>query len=255
MGAGKYVAAYRQIVDGLFERIVDEEFGALEKAAELMIETIEKNKLIHVSGTGGHSFMAAEEMFCRAGGLVPVNPIFEQGLTIVNGALRSIMIERIPDYMHHVLEYYGVGQGDVIIVVNAYGINSATIDTALEGHRRGAKVIAVSSSEFSLRIPKDHPARHPSKKNLHELSEVDVHIDCKMPYGDASVAFEEMEQKVGPVSTLVNMFVLNELVITSVAGMVERGIKAPVWTSANIPGGDEKNQEYIDAYFDRIKHL
>lgn len=255
MRAREYVEQYRSVVEMLHRKIVDEEFEALQKAANLMVDAIAEDRLIHVVGTGGHSFLSAEEMFCRAGGLANINPIFEQGLAITMGGLRSLLVERLPNYMPHVLEYYGVNDGDVLIVVNAYGINGATIDAALEGKRRGAKVIAISSPQFSNQIPADHVARHPSKKNLHELAEVDVHIDCKMPYPDAIIEFESLEQRVAPVSNLCNFFVVNQLVIVTVATLIEKGIEPPIWTSGNIPGGDEKNEVIIDKYFNRIKHL
>ena len=34
-----------------------------------------------------------------------------------------------------------------------------------------------------------------------------------------------------------------------------RGIKAPCWSSANTPGGDEKNAAYLEKYSPRIKML
>ncbi len=48
---------------------------------------------------------------------------------------------------------------------------------ALTVKASGAKVIGVSSIEHATTCPSDYPARHPSKKNLHEI--VDVHIDSK----------------------------------------------------------------------------
>ena len=250
-----YLGAYRSKVGELFEAVIANNIHALEAAARLLVQAVRDDKLIYVVGPGGHSSIAAEEMFCRAGGLVPISPILEQGNALSQGALRSMKMERIPGYMIPVLEYYGVGEGNVLIVVNAYGMNCATIDAAIQGKQRGAKVIGISSREFSEQIPDNHPARHPSKKNLHELGEVDVHIDSRMPFGDAVLSFEGMKQTVGPVSTLLNVFVVNELVIAAVALMCEEGIKPPVWTSANVPNGDEENQQYADAYYSRIKHL
>jgi uncharacterized phosphosugar-binding protein len=255
MEARKYVDEYFHTLVDLYKKILEDEFENITAAAELLVQAIKDDHLIHIVGSGGHSFMAAEELFYRTGGLVPINPIFEQGLTVVHGALRSTMIERLPGYMVPVLDYYRVGKDDVLFVVNAYGINCATIDSALEGKKRGAKIIAVSSSEFAKNTPSDHPARHPSKKSLHELEDLDIFIDNKMPYGDAVIAYPGFAQKVGPVSSMVNFFVLNEIVIAAVAGMLEADMKPPVWTSMNVPDGAEKNKQHIERYFDRIKHM
>lgn len=250
-----YCKQYSQTLTALFGKIIEEEWENIDSAADLIADTVASDHLIHVLGSGGHSFMAAEEMFYRTGGLVPVNPIFEQGFSVVNGALRSTLMERIPNYVKPVLDYYRLEKNDILILVNAYGMNCVTIDTALECERRGVKVVGVSSLDFSSKVPKDHPARHPSKKNLSEIQSLAVHIDNKMPYGDGVITFDNLDQVVGPVSTQVNTFILNEMVVASVAKLLERGIKPPVWTSMNTPGGAEKNKDFVEKYFTRIKHL
>lgn len=248
----KYTEFYRDTVIGLLQKIEEKEQGAIDKATDLMARAIKEDKLIHVIGPGGHSNMGAYELFYRAGGLVPVNAILDPGTLISMGALRSTIIERTPGYGISVLDAFYVKDG-VLIVVNAYGINAMCIDVALEARRRGVATIGVTSKAFAEKVPPDHPARHPSKKNLFEV--VDVHVDCHMPYGDAVVSIEGLQQKVGPVSTLVNCFTLNLLVIKTVEKLVAQGITPPVWTSGNIPGGDEANQKYIERYRGRIRLL
>ena len=248
----KYTEFYRDTVVGLLQKIEKEEQGAIDRAADVMAQAIKEDKLIHVIGPGGHSNMGAYELFYRAGGLVPVNAILDPGTLISMGALRSTIIERTPGYGIAVLDAFYVDEG-VLIVVNAYGINAMCIDVALEARRRGVATIGVTSKAFAEKVPPDHPARHPSKKNLFEV--VDIYVDCHMPYGDAVVSIGELQQKVGPVSTLVNCFTLNLLVIKTVEKLVAQGITPPVWISANIPGGDEANRKYIENYRGRIRLL
>ncbi len=232
-------------------KIYKEEKENIEKAARILANAIKEDRLIHVFGTGGHSHMGAEELFYRAGGLVPINPILDPGIMLSYGGPRSTIIERIPEYCSKVMKLYDMKKGDPIIIVNAYGINSCTIDAALEAKRRGLIVIAITSPEFSKKIPPDHPARHPSKKNLYELA--DIVIDCKMPFGDAVVDIEGFPQKVAPISTILISFVLNALVARTVEILLKEGITPPVWMSANIPGGDEFNKKWIEKYRSRIK--
>lgn len=243
---------YRDKVVSLYEKIVKEESASIARAAELLASAIEKDQLIHVIGPGGHSNMGAEEMFYRAGGLVPVNAILDPGTLLAMGAVRSTIIERTPGYGISVLNAFNVNDG-VLVIVNAYGINSMCIDVALEARRRGVPTVGITSREFAERIPPDHPARHPSKANLCDV--VDVHIDCHMPYGDAVVHVEEIGKYIGPVSTLVNLFTLNLLVIKTVELLVNRGVEVPIWTSANTPGGDEANRLYLEKYRPRVKLL
>ena len=247
---------YRSKILGLLQEIADKEGESIKKAGRLIAEALSKDKLVYVYGTGGHSYMGAEEMFYRTGGIVPVNAIFDPGVSLSFGATRSTFVERQPGYAKGVLEYYGVGEGDVLVVVNAYGINGVTIDAAIEGKKRGAKVIAITSPTFSKFIPPDHPARHPSKKSLFELDEVDVVIDNHMPVGDAVVELEGLGgAKVGPSSTMVNAFAINCMVVSAIEAMLEMGLEPPVWISSNMPGGDEANRKFIEENTSRIKHL
>lgn len=248
----KYLEQYSNGISSLFKEIVADESGALVRAAGLMGSAIMDGKLIHVIGTGGHSNIGAYEMFWRAGGLVPINAILDPGTALLHGAVRSSAIERLGGYAKAVLDAYRVVDG-VIIIVNAYGINSMTIDVALEARSRGIKSIAVSSTSFGKNVPKDHPARHSSGKNLYELA--DVFVDTHMPYGDAIVEFEGLDQKVAPSSTLTNCFAVNLLVVATVEYLISHGFKPQLWQSANIPGGDQANKAFQDEYGYRIKHL
>jgi len=247
-----YTEEYFRQISAMFATTVSESSEAIERAAALMGEAIMQDKLIHVIGTGGHSNLGAEEMFWRAGGLVPINAILDPGTLISNGAIRSNHVERSRGYAKTVLDAYRVHDG-VLIIVNAYGINTMTIETALEAKQRGLSTIGVTSRSFGEKVPKDHPARHPSGKNLFEI--VDVFVNSWMPYGDAIVAFEGMEQKVAPSSTLANCFTVNLLVIETVRYLREHGFAPPLWQSANTPGGDEANAAFQNRYIGRIKHL
>ena len=152
-----------------------------------------------------------------------------------------------------VVNDYGIGKGDLLVVVNAYGINSATIDAALTAKENGAKVIGVSSVEHASTCPLDHPARHPSKKNLHDI--VDCHVDCKVKLGDATIKLEGFEQKIGALSTYANAYVMNSIVVEAINILVSRGINPPVWRSGNCPGGDEWNNQFIERFRGAVRCL
>ena len=144
------------------------------KAARMIADQVKQDKLVYVFGPGGHSNLAAMEVFFRAGGLMHISAILNQETMLSSGALKSMQTERLPGYGKIVVEDYGIGEGDLLWIVNAYGINSATIDAALTAKAHGAKVIGVSSHEHAETCPLDHPARHPSKKNLHDV------VDCSL---------------------------------------------------------------------------
>lgn len=245
--------AYLADVMALMTRIQTEERGPLDAAARLLADHIVEDRLVHVFGPGGHSNLATQEVFFRAGGLMHINAILDEGTLLSNGALRSMAIERTPGYGRVVIENQGLKEGDVLILVNAYGINAALIDAALVAQERGVKTIGISSRQHAEGTAADHPARHPSKRNLHDL--VDVAIDSKVHIGDALVEIPGMTERVAAVSTFANATALNLLVIRTVLHIRETGMEPPTWRSGNAPGGDEANQKFLGNFRGRVRAL
>jgi uncharacterized phosphosugar-binding protein len=246
--------SYRNTLVEIMDKILGE-IETIQKASRVVAESIAKEEPVHVIGPGGHSNMAAEEVLWRAGGLAPINAILDPGTNLIHGAKRSNFIERTPGYALKVLDAYRVGRkpGEVIIIVNAYGVNSMCIDTVLEAKKRKMMTIGITSRSFADVLPKDHPSRHPSGKNLYQ--EVDYFLNCHLPYGDAVVEIKGCIQKTGPTSTFCNVFTINLLMIETVKRLVEMGVQPPLWMSANLPGGDEANRQLEEKYIPLIKHL
>lgn len=246
-------AQYLEKVTAHLRELYEEEHGSILQAAKLIANHIKQDKLVYAYGPGGHSNLGSQEIFFRAGGLMHVSAILDEGTLLSGGALRSMAMERTPGYAKIVLDDYGLGEGDLLFIINAYGINSATIDAALEAKRRGITTIGVTSVRHAKATPPDHPARHPSKKNLYEL--VDVVLDCKVNVGDAVAVIDGLEQKVGAVSTFANAFLLNSVVAETVNLLVSEGITPPIWMSGNATGGDAANARFIGRFKHRIKKL
>jgi uncharacterized phosphosugar-binding protein len=245
---------YRNTIAEIMDKILGE-IETIQKASRVMAESIAKEDPIHVIGPGGHSNMAVEEVLWRAGGLAPINAILDPGTNLIHGAKRSNFIERTPGYALRVLDAYRVGRkpGEVMIIVNAYGINAMCIDTVVEAKKRKMTTIGITSRSFADTLTKDHPSRHPSGKNLYQ--EVDYFLNCHLPYGDAVVEIKGCPQKTGPTSTFCNVFVINLLMIETVKRLMEMGVQPPLWMSANLPGGDAANRSLEEKYIPRIKHL
>lgn len=245
--------AYFTTVSHLMRRILDEEAQSLDAAASLVADQVAADGLVHVYGPGGHSNLAAQEVFFRAGGLMHVSAILDEGTLLSSGALRSMAVERLPGYGRIVIEGQHLDSGSLLILVNAYGINSVLIDAALTAREAGVRLIGISSREHAERTAPDHPARHPSRQNLHDL--VDVAIDCKVPIGDAVVAVPGVAERTAAVSTFANAFALNNVVIRTIARLAERGIDPPMWRSGNAPGGDEANARFLGRFKEKVQWL
>ncbi len=249
-------AVSTQYLDRIFEhlrRLHDEEGDTINEAARMVADHIAEDKIVYAYGPGGHSNLAPQEIFFRAGGLMHVSAMLDEGTLLSGGALRSMAVERTPGYGKIVIDDYGLSEGDLLIIINAYGINAAAIDAALEARSRGASTIAVTSVEHATNTANDHPARHPSGKNLHDLA--DLVLDSKIQLGDAVVEIEGLDQRVAAMSTFANAYLLNAVVAETVDLLLKRGMTPPIWTSGNAPGGDEANARFTDRFKRRIKLL
>ncbi|TDW24021.1 sugar isomerase domain-containing protein [Kribbella kalugense] len=247
------MGAYLSAITELLGRIEAEEQESIAAAAGLLVDQIAADRLVHVYGPGGHSNLAAQEIFFRAGGLMHISAILDEGTLLSNGALRSMAVERTPGYGRIVIDNAGLGKDDVLVLVNAYGINAALIDAALIAKERGVRTIGVSSRQHAEQTAPDHPARHPSGANLHDL--VDVAVDTKVPIGDAVIELHGLPERAGAVSTFANAFALNAIVLRTLEELLARGIAPPVWRSGNAPGGDEANAQFLDRFRQRVSWL
>ena len=72
---------------------------------------------------------------------------------------------------------------------------------------------------------------------------------------DAACEIGKSAQRVGPTSTIVASAILNEVIVQLATRLNEEGMtQLPFFYSANIDGGDEKNQELFKVYQDLIKY-
>ena len=155
--------AYLERINALVARIATEERDAIMRAAVAVADRVADDRLVNVIGPGGHSSMGAEEVFYRAGGLACVNALLDDGFLLAHGAVRSMLVERTPGYGRTVLRNANLTSGDVLIIVNAYGVNSSTIDCALYARELGVTTIGVTSVELQRALPQGHAARHPER--------------------------------------------------------------------------------------------
>lgn len=244
---------YLEAIEANLKKVKLEQADNIRAAGKLMADAIEADRLISVYGGGGHTTLAMGEMFFRAGGLANINPIMETGLSVFNQALKYLELERTENYGSAIMRYYGLKEGDLLIIFHNIGINPATIDAAAEAKKNGVRIIAVSSSYWQQEMPRDHFIRHSSGKNLFDFA--DVCIDDYNPVGDAVVTVPGFDCPIAPVSNVVDFTIAHWMEIECVRQCVERGITPPVWHSANAPGGDEANAASLAKYRPLVKNL
>ena len=242
-----FVREYYKSVRDLLETVYVREFDKIQTAGRMLAEVMEQDGLIHVFGCG-HSHMIAEEMFYRAGGLVAIDPIFEESTMLHDGAYKSSQIERMSGYAPKVLERYPLEKGDVLIISSSSGINPFPIEMAECARKKGVKVIGITSGNY-----KDKPSR--DRRGLHLEDVCDLYIHNYVPHGDAVVEIEDGGVKAGPVSSIAAFFIANSMTLAACEHMRARGEQPPVYKSGNVDGGDGYNEDIVKKYICRIKHL
>lgn len=245
-----YIAKYYEKISDLLKRLFDEQAENMQKAAEKIVETaISADGMIYIFGCT-HAGIIAQEAFYRTGGLVFINPIFPPGLMcdVMPSTLTS-QIERIDGYGAVIADEYNIKSGDLLIVHSVSGRNSVPVDMALRARELGAYVIAITSLEYS----KASRPRSKSGKNLYETA--DLVIDNCGERGDAALEIEGFEQKTSPTSTVAGAAVINAVTAQAAGIFLEMGQTPPVFISANLDGGDEKNAALMKKYRNKIKYL
>lgn len=242
MFADEYFKKIRKIIND----IEAEEKDNIKRAADLFLETIDNEGIIHVFGSA-HSSMMAMEVFYRAGGMALMNPIFDPGVMIENGGYRSTKVERMKGYGDIILTNYELEEKDLMIVFSNSGRNPVPIEVAFSAREKGLKVMAVTSIDYSSQTE----SRHESGKRLFEIA--DLVLDNQTPYGDALLDYGEI--KAVPGSTIAAALIINSIIAETLFQLKEKNEELPVFLSGNIDKADKHNRRMIEKYGKRIRNL
>lgn len=230
---------YHNHVRGILDRIALQS-DRLSHAARLIADTIQRDGIIYSLGSG-HSLLIAAEFYFRAGGLAHFDVIHDRTFG---------RAERLSGYAQVLLDSYPIGPSDLLVVASNSGRNPLPVEIALLARERGVTTVAITSLEHSRSVS----SRAPCGARLFEACDV-VIDNCGIP-GDAVVDLGNGEPlRVGPTSTLTGVFIANCLVSLAAEELLRRGIRPPVFTSANVDGGDADNQRLLAMMKQRIRGL
>ncbi|MBE6716545.1 MAG: SIS domain-containing protein [Ruminococcaceae bacterium] len=244
----KKTLEYLENMKKILDDIINEQLTEIEKCSLAFADALERGSNIFLFGTG-HSHILAEELFYRAGGLVKIQPVLETALMLHESASKSTEIERLEGYAEIIFESYSMKKDDVIVIISNSGRNGVCVDMASLAKEKGLTVIALTN----LRHSKSGASRHKSGKKLYEFA--DIVLDNMGCIGDASIYFEEINRNAAPTSTSAGAAILNAAVCGCIEKMLSDGITPEVFSSSNIDGGDEINEQFIRKYKNTIKSL
>ena len=235
-------------VNAVIEQILKTQGEQIEKAADIISDSIAQDGLVHTFGVG-HSHLIAEEVFWRSGTLVPVHAILEPSMTGHSEILKSAYMEKLEGTGKIICDYHKVNPPDALIVVSNSGNNAVPIDVAEEARRRGVGVVAICSVTYCQALR----ARHSSGKKLIDVA--DVVIDNCGNIGDTSVKIDGVEQPLGPTSTIAGTYMIHAVLIQAAQVLKNKGVHPKIYWSGSLPDGMQANQTYVDEYWERIRNL
>jgi uncharacterized phosphosugar-binding protein len=239
---------YLKIVTEIVDRVGTGQHDEVARAADLVTTALRAGGVVHAFGSG-HSEAFAMEIAGRAGGLVPTNRIALRDLVLYGGEPPTVLgplLERDPSVAHRLYELAPVQPPDIFVLASNSGVNGSIVEFATLVKERGHALVAVTSREHSARVD----SRHPSGRKLADLA--DVVLDNGAPYGDATLPLPG-GGAVGAVSSITAALLAQQIVVEVVRRLVEAGETPPVYLSANIPGGYERNATIEERYAGRIR--
>ncbi|MFD8976437.1 sugar isomerase domain-containing protein [Streptomyces sp. NPDC059593] len=233
LGAARFADHAR----GAVEHAVAANKDTVPLAARLLADCVAADGVIHAFGTG-HSQAAALEIAGRAGGLVPTSRISLADLVLRGGEdpaiLADPLLERSPGLADRLYALAGPRPQDLFVIISNSGVNNAIVDLALKVTAAGHRLVALTSLEHTHAVP----ALHLSGKRLADLA--DAVLDNCAPTGDAVLPLPGGGGLCG-ISTLTSSLLVQMTVAEAVALLLGEGHEPPVYVSANIPGGHERN--------------
>jgi len=242
--AARFADEARTVID----RVVAANKDSVAAAARLLADCVAADGIVQAFGTG-HSQATALEIAGRAGGLIPTNRIGLSDLVARGGEDLSVLsdplLERSPGLGKRLYELAAPHPRDVFVVISNSGVNNSIVDFALHVKDAGHPLIALTS----LRHTRSVPALHAGGKRLADVA--DVVLDNGAPTGDALLPLPDGGSLCG-ISTITSAMLVQMTVAEAVGLMTAEGHQAPVYVSANVPGGFERNLVLERHYGERL---
>jgi uncharacterized phosphosugar-binding protein len=241
-------------VRNIMDKIEETQMPAIQKAAEVMADSIGKGKWVHTFGCG-HATIPVEEMYPRIGGFVGFHPMIELPLSFFTritgemGVHQFVFLERVEGYGTQIMKGYNFDAEDTMWLFSHSGINNVNIDIAIEAKKKGMKVIAYGSAAAA----KGKKTRHSSGQTIFDVA--DIVVDTCAPIEDASVPLKNHQDKIGPVSTMAFVTSVWMTVTTVAEILADRGIQLFIHPSHNAPGSEgakERLDEALAEYKRRV---
>jgi uncharacterized phosphosugar-binding protein len=225
-------------------RVEEHNREVLDEVSGLLLDVVRADGLVYTAGSG-HSLALVLETFYRAGGLACVRPIVHAGWLPFNGARASTLLERVEGLAETLMSAVQVSPRDMGFVFSNSGVNPAPVEIAQRLRAGGAPVVAVVSVAHMQQAPMRASAK---------LDQFATHIiDTLVPPGDA--VYPAGGARTAGLSSLVSIYCWTLLLARLADRTRNGGVELPLWTSANVEGGQQRNAQLLDRYSPRVQEL
>ncbi|MDD2710299.1 MAG: sugar isomerase domain-containing protein [Verrucomicrobiae bacterium] len=241
---------YLKAIRGILDHLEKTQLPAIERAADLAAAALTRGGTIYCSEIG-HGIQG--DFIGRAGGLMAVEPFkfnlaMEQKIPETpvpegrRGDAGAGLFDREIETVRLAVNAGNLRAGDVMVTASVSGRNKGPVELTLACQKKGLKVIAFTSMEYTRHVQ----ALHPSGKKLCDVA--DVVIDNGAPYGDAAVEIPGFPLKLMPVSG-VAMDVAGWMIWGRLMEkMAAAGTPPSVWMSVNRKEGPDFNNQMKAAF-------
>lgn len=243
----QYLEKSKQII-----QTVESQSEDIQTAAKWFAESILRDRMVHVFGSG-HSRIMVEEMWPRYGSFPGFNPIVELSLSFhnlvvgANGQRQAMFLENVPGLAERILRNFDLSDQDSALVISSSGSSIVSIEMAEIFQKNKIKVVALTTKASA----KTSTSNRKDGKKLHDFA--DLVLDTGAPAGDAMVEIPNLITKVAPGSTVGGAIVINCIKAEVARLLTEAGSPPKVLTdSASV--GELESRELFESAYDEHAH-
>lgn len=239
---------YLNNIHNILTFIETKQSSAIDSAADKLANVIAHDGIIYMFGSG-HSHCAAEDLVYRAGGLAAMDLIYDPAAAGEFGMVKAGYMERLVGVGDTTLRFSGISKKDALVIISNSGLNNEPVEAALYARDLGVPVIAITSVSYSS----SHRSRHSGGKRLMEVA--DVVIDTGVPFPDAMIKLDGLEQPMGGASTAVSIIVGHLMCLSIASELLEKNVRPDVFFSGNLDIAENHNLGLWKKYRDRVRIL